>query len=71
MRAAALGGTSSGSFPEAARAQSGSLRPCPVMVAVIRLPSGMRPLRTLWIKPARGAAQAGSTKTPSVWAIFR
>lgn len=71
MRAAALGGTSSGSLLEAAMAQSGSLRPCPVIVAVTRLPSGMRALRTFWIKPARGAAQAGSTKTPSVWAIFR
>src|SRR5262249_10900968 len=58
-----------GSNPALLIAVSGSFRPWPVIVAVTTLPAGIVRLSTHFFRPANGAAQAGSTKSPSVRAM--
>src|SRR5919106_3292555 len=52
-------------------ARSGSLRPDPVMTHTTRCPLKFKPWRTIFIKPATEAADAGSPNTPSWEAMSR
>ena len=66
ITASLLGTTTVGSKPAVLIAVSGSFNPCPVIVAAMRLPSPIIPLSTHFFIPARHAADAGSTRIPSV-----
>jgi hypothetical protein len=61
-----VGSTTIGSQPALLIALSGSFNPCPVIVAVTMLPAGIFPAFTHAANPAKQAAEAGSTKIPSV-----
>ena len=65
ITASFVAGTTVAAKPAVLIAVSGSFKPCPVIVAVMRLPSGIIPACTHLISPASGAAHAGSTKMPS------
>lgn len=54
------------SHPEYFIAESGSLRPLPVRIQTIFLPSSTRPDLFALITPATEAALAGSARIPSV-----